>query len=247
MRFKVLVEPFGLQFVFLVLKICLFDLPYDVCLLSVELLVSALVHFLGLSIDCNPFPRDLSIFWRHCDASFKSSLLIRDDRVLAQRKPRWLITDQCRALSMGLLRLLHFRYLFSLFYMLSCVQRSDILSFLRLNCSAVKFNELALRQCNDLVTVLRCQLNHWVSQHSQSSQSDQSRQHWSHFFLEISDQVVVQIQSYQVLEKVKWFAMDEVHLGKVQYHQSIWNGSEGVFVKGELAIADLLIAKEKLF
>jgi len=62
MRFKVLVEPFGLQFVFLVLKICLFDLPYDVCLLSVELLVSALVHFLGLSIDCNPFPRDLSIF-----------------------------------------------------------------------------------------------------------------------------------------------------------------------------------------
>ena len=107
------------------------------------------------------------------------------------------------------------------FDLLSGVQLLQILPLLYLDRFAIELNELWSGQRDDLVAILGRLFNDWIPQHCQISQTNQSHEHRCNFVFKLTNQVVIQIQCYQILQEVEWLAADQVHLGQIEHFQRI--------------------------
>ena len=85
------------------------------------------------------------------------------------------------------------------FDLLSRIQLLQVLAFLCLDGPPVEFSKLRSSERDNLVTVLGRLLDHRIPQQSQLSQTDECHKHGSHIDVEIPDQVVVQVESDQIL------------------------------------------------
>ena len=105
--------------------------------------------------------------------------------------------------------------------LLSCIQLLQVLPLLCLDRFAIELGELWSSQRDDLVAILGRLFNDWIPQHCQVSQTNQSHEHGRDLVFKLPNQVVIQIQCYQILQEVKWLAADQVHLGKIEHFQRI--------------------------
>lgn len=99
------------------------------------------------------------------------------------------------------------------FDLLSGVQLLQILPLLYLDRFAIELSELWSGQRDDLVAILGRLFNDWIPQHCQISQTNQSHEHRCNFVFKLTNQVVIQIQCYQILQEVERLTADQVHLG----------------------------------